>query len=212
MLNQRQIAKHWGVAKSYVARCVKKGCPLNTYGNADKWRAENTRQRTPPKKSENEPEKLVNQTGGQQEPESEENSSQTRVVIQTPKTGDSMLDALNQTRDASYEAGRLLFEAMRGGNTARISTLVSVHTKAVQALLDTEARYREELERRKVLINRADAKAESKRGYDVILRRLKAHPQKVASQVVKLEPVTALVFLEREVADIIDEARRQYVD
>ena len=44
MPSRREIARDWGVAKSWVDKCVtKRGCPTSSLEEARKWREENSR-------------------------------------------------------------------------------------------------------------------------------------------------------------------------
>jgi hypothetical protein len=48
MASRREIARDWGVAKSYVDKCVtQRGCPTSSLGEARTWRDENARRRPP---------------------------------------------------------------------------------------------------------------------------------------------------------------------
>jgi len=48
MASRRQIAKDWGVAKSYVDKCVtQRDCPTSCLEEARRWRKENTYRRAP---------------------------------------------------------------------------------------------------------------------------------------------------------------------
>ena len=48
MCSRREIARDWGVAKSYVDKCVtKRDCPTTSLQEARKWREENTYRRAP---------------------------------------------------------------------------------------------------------------------------------------------------------------------
>lgn len=48
MASRREIARDWGVAKSWVDRCVtERGCPTTSLQEARKWREENTYRRAP---------------------------------------------------------------------------------------------------------------------------------------------------------------------
>ena len=62
----------------------------------------------------------------------------------------------------------------------KISVRLTVFNKAQEGLFKAETVYREELERRRILIPLAEAKEIARRGYEVILQRLKALPQNVA--------------------------------
>lgn len=120
-----------------------------------------------------------------------------------------MLDAYYHTVDAANEVNNMLMEAIRSGSANRIATLISIHSRAVQAQFDAEKLYREEQERRKVLIPLADAKAMVNTTFETIIRRLEAMPQKLAGILSKeTDPLRVLDILTREMRDIREEAAR----
>jgi len=45
MVTISELARHWGCRHQHVSRCVKRGCPLDSFESADLWREANT-QRT----------------------------------------------------------------------------------------------------------------------------------------------------------------------
>jgi hypothetical protein len=48
MPSRREIARDWGVAKSYVDKCVtQRACPTTSLREAREWREENARRRAP---------------------------------------------------------------------------------------------------------------------------------------------------------------------
>jgi hypothetical protein len=48
MPSQREIARDWGCAPSYVAKCVtQRCCPTTSFEEARQWREENARRRAP---------------------------------------------------------------------------------------------------------------------------------------------------------------------
>src|SRR5438876_7200922 len=48
MCSRRQIASDWGVAKSYVDKCVtQRACPTTSLQDAREWREQNARRRAP---------------------------------------------------------------------------------------------------------------------------------------------------------------------
>ena len=52
MASRREIARDWGVAKSWVDRCVVlRGCPTSSLEEARKWREENVRRAPTPRDS-----------------------------------------------------------------------------------------------------------------------------------------------------------------
>jgi hypothetical protein len=45
MPSQREISRDWQTAPSYVAKCVKRGCPTDSFENARAWRTANASKR-----------------------------------------------------------------------------------------------------------------------------------------------------------------------
>jgi hypothetical protein len=118
--------------------------------------------------------------------------------------------AVMNSRCAADEAWRLLHEAMIEGKASKIQVLLSIHNKAVDALFTAESAYREELERRRILIRLAEAMDMARRGVDVILQRLKALPQNVASLCNPADPARAITALEDECTTILQDAQKVY--
>jgi hypothetical protein len=87
---------------------------------------------------------------------------------------------------------------------------LSIHTKAVEARFRAESAYRDERERRKILIPLAEAMEVARRGYDVIIQRLKALPQNVAPRCNPTDPHRAMTVLESECTAILAEACEMY--
>ena len=119
-------------------------------------------------------------------------------------------DALFAAIQASNEAFRLLQEAMIEGRDSVISARVSVHNKALEARFKAESASREELERRRTLIPLGEAMEIARRGYEVILQRLKALPQNVAQRCNPTDPDRAMTVLESECTAILADAQKVY--
>ena len=94
---------------------------------------------------------------------------------------------------------------------SNIQVLLSVHNKAVDALFTAESAYREELERRRMLIPLGEAMEIARRGYEVILQRLKALPQNMAPRCNPTDPNRAMTVLESECTAILGDAQKVYV-
>jgi hypothetical protein len=120
-------------------------------------------------------------------------------------------DALRKAITASDEAFRLLAEAMLEDKDSKISVRLTVFNKAQEGLFKAETAYREEMERRRVLIPLAEAQDLTRRGYDIILSRLRCLPQNVSPRCKPADPHLAIAILETECAEIIADARQAYV-
>ena len=179
MHSQREIAKDWQCAHSYVAKCVKNGCPTDSFESARAWRKLHASKRatTSPKQLA----KLVLQENNDDSPDAREHRKEflndrpegTRLPSDTP-----LEDAVLNARQAAAEAWRLLSESMTANQDDLIGVRLSVHNKALEALFKAESAYREELERRRILIPLAEAMEIARRGYEVILQRLNGSPAK----------------------------------
>ena len=129
----------------------------------------------------------------------------TRLPSDTP-----LEDAVLNARQAAAEAWRLLSESMTANQDDLIGVRLSVHNKALEALFRAESAYREELERRRMLIPLAEAMEIARRGYEVILQRLKALPQNVAPRCNPTDPDRAMTVLESECTAIHADAQKVY--
>jgi hypothetical protein len=212
MPSQREIAKDWQCVPSYVAKCVKNGCPSDSFESARAWRKLHATKRatTSPKQLA----KLVLEEKDDDSPEAREHRKQflkdrpegTRLPSDTP-----LEDHLLNARQAAAEAWRLLSEAMTANQDDLIGVRLSVHNKALEALFKAESAYREELERRRMLIPLGEAMEIARRGYEVILQRLKALPQNVAPRCNPTDPNRAMTVLESECTAILGDAQKVYV-
>jgi hypothetical protein len=205
-----QIAKEWGVAKSYVQRCIKKGCPTDFEG-ARLWRTANTSKRatTSPKQIA----KLLAEEKDSDAPEARKKRKAyfaNKPAGYRLPSGDSLKNALSNAIEASEEAFRLLKEAMIEEKDQKISARLAVFNKSSENRFKAECSYREELERRRILIPLAEAMDMARRGYDVILQRLNTLPQNAAYQCNCADPSQAITALESECSAILRTAQEVY--
>lgn len=120
-------------------------------------------------------------------------------------------DAILNARQAAAEAWRLLSESMTANENDLIGIRLSVHNKALEALFKAEQCYREELERRRVLIPLTEAQDISRKGYEIILSRLSALPQNLAQRVNPHDPNHAIEILQAECTEIIADAQKAFL-
>jgi hypothetical protein len=211
MPNLREIARDWETSRQYVQNCVKRGCPTDSLENAREWRKLHASKRAPT--SPKQLAKLILQEKDDDSPEAREHRKEfladrpegTRLVSDTP-----LEDAILHARQAAAEAWRLLSESMILNQNDLIGVRLSVHNKALEQLFRAEQSYREELERRRVLIPLNEAQDISRRGYEVILSRLSALPQNLAPRANPSNPAHAMEILQSEVHSIIADAQKAY--
>jgi hypothetical protein len=210
-LTLAEIANDWGVSKPYVHKCIKRGCPVDSFENARLWREAYASSKAPTNSQ-----RIARQLGEKEkeassEPNRRENGNSGAKKNRQPNApADPFAHALDSTLQAQEEAWRLLQEAMIEGRDSKIMVRLTVHTRAVEARIRAEVQHREELERQRVLIPLSEAKDLFRRGYDIILSRLRRLPQNVAPRCNPANPHLAIAILETECAEIIADARRAY--
>ena len=159
-----------------ISRLVKKGMPLTSFSSGDLWRDAHASS-----KASTNPIRVArmlkeNDSGDSLRDTSRQQLSENRRGPAEPWSENALEIALTNTRHAADEAWRLLQEAMIEGRASKIQVLLSIHNKAVDALFRAESAHREELERQRILIPLTEAMAEARRGYEIILQRLKGPP------------------------------------
>ena len=211
MPTKADIARDWGTSPEYVIKCVKKGCPTDSFENARDWRKAHASSRPPTS-----PVQIARQLAEEKDADSPGARKSQKKYFQNKPNGfrvpaeNSLDDTLRKAITASDEAFRLLAEAMLEDKDSKISVRLTVFNKAQEGLFKAETAYREEMERRRVLIPLSEAKDLFRRGYDIILSRLRCLPQNVAPRCNPANPHLAIAILETECVEIIADARRAY--
>jgi hypothetical protein len=216
MLTPTEISKSWQTHRTYVVKCIKKGCPTDSFENARLWRSAHTTQR-----ATTSPVQIAKQLGEEKDDDSPEAragrkeyyvNKRNGATLSKEPTDASLDDALFAAIYASEEAFRLLQEAMIEGKTSKIGGILSIHNKALEVRFRAEQSYREELERRRILIPLAEAQDIMRKGFDVIIARLMALPQNVAPRCNPQDPHRAMNLLEEAVAAIMEDARAAFAE
>ena len=211
MPTKADIARDWGTSPEYVIKCVKKGCPTDSFENARDWRKAHASSRPPTS-----PVQIARQLTEEKDADSPGARKSQKKYFQNKPNGfrvpaeNSLDDTLRKAITASDEAFRLLAEAMLEDKDNKISVRLTVFNKAQEGLFKAETAYREEMERRRILIPLAEAQGLFRKGYDIILSRLRCLPQNVASRCNPVNPHLVIAILETECAEIIADARRAY--
>ncbi len=129
-----------------------------------------------------------------------------------PRTGDTLYDALQAAILVQEEAFEMLQDAMRDGEDATVSIRLSVHNKAIEARYKAEEMYRAELERRGMLVSWTAAAELFRRGFEVMMNRMRRLPQSMAQRCNPQNPLVSYTVLEAEMESIIATAQREYGD
>lgn len=195
MPSNREIARDWGVAPSYVDRCVKRGCPTETFEAARMWREAHRIRESHSKRPESQSEGLTtpNVSLGRQIPE---------------EIGD---DFVLGTKESVRQSWRYLREALIEGKVQKIGAWMNLHTRAVEANVKAEAMVREEAERKRILIPLSEAQAMARKGFDIIIQRLSALPQNIAPMCNPSSPEHAMDILQGEVSRILVDAQKAFI-
>ncbi len=211
MLTPTEISRDWQTSRPYVVKCIKKGCPTNSFENARLWREANAS-----KRATTSPVQIAKQLQEEKDDSSAararrkayyERRSDRARLRKTPSDA-SLDDALFAAIQVSDEAWRLLQEAMIEGKDSQISARLSVHNKALETRFKAERLYREELERRRILIPLAEAQDTARRIFGIIIARLNALPQNCAPRCNPNDPHRAMGILEDAVAGIMAAAHK----
>ena len=193
MPSQTEIARHWSVSQPYVAKLVKKGCPTNSLRAADKWRDANARQRAPTHANGN-CKFAVEKLG---------RGRRMRSRVEPSNTGDTLEDALADSITMNRNAFALFEEARASGDDGRLAHYIRIYTASLQLRLKAEKMAREEMERRRVLVNLEEAKAICRRCIGAVEKRLRRLPQEVGPQINPQQPVLAYEILQRAVNEVL---------
>jgi hypothetical protein len=210
MPSNRQIAKDWKCRPSWVDRCVKRGCPTDSFEAARLWRQAHASSRPP-----THPKAVARQITEELDDDSPEaRECRKRYPADKPDgtivPSKSLEDALLHAIQLENEAFRLANEAIIEGKDSRIQIRLAIHNKAQENRVKIESMIREELESRKELIPFDQATEIFRRGLDIVLRRLKRFPQEKAAACNPQNPVHASGILESGIDAIIAEAQGQY--
>ena len=186
------ISKDWGCARSYIQRCVKRGCPTESLELARFWRESHRQRESHSKNSPHGAEGLTTQ-----------NVANWRQIPE--EIGD---DFVLGTKEAVRQSWRYLREALIEGKVQKIGAWISLHTRAVEANVKAESMVREEMERQKILIPLTEAQSIAGKVVGVIVSRLNALPQNVAARCSLSDPQMTMTVLEDECAAILRDAQQ----
>ena len=232
MPTQKEIAKRWGVSCVRVHQLVKKGCPTSSFKAADKWRAANPPKRAPTNGKGVAPEakpvtktaKAVNQSPrinpkaaekmrkaakkpvgrSKGPPESEKKPA----LPFPPKSGDSLLDALNGIIVVSDYAFTKFIDASEN-NPYEAGARLSEYVRALTARTNMEEAYRKELQVRGVLVDKGIVFQTARQAIEAVLKRLRRMPIEIGPQCNPQEPLRATKILQREVDGVISAGSKE---
>ena len=220
-----QLAKHWECARSYVSKCKSKGCPMDSFEAADRWRAKNSsrgigyrskgRAASPPEPSDPADSFLRKNSEG--------DSSGSEGAGQVPPKGrgdplprkkTKQLTTLESSLEASIEveseALRLVQEAQRGREDEALPLRIAAYNKAKEGRMMTEKAVRAfDLESR-TLITFAEAAEMATRFMVPMVTRLRSIPRRAGMLANPVDDVHAEAVISREIEKAIEEGQKLY--
>jgi hypothetical protein len=207
MISKSELARHWKVSRQMVMKYVKQGCPLNSKRAADQWKHNRVLKRAPTSGpsigkfavEETEP---LEPIGGIKK------RGRPIKPKQPHRTGDSLMDALNNAITIQERAFEQAEKAMISESSST-SSLLHVHTKALEARFMAETAYREEMERRGLVVEKAIIVEMTRRTMEPVLRRLRRLPQERGPECNDApNAIAAVGILQKEVNSIIAIGRK----
>ena len=192
-VSQGQLAKHWGITQQAVSKLVKQGCPLNSLRAASLWRNARGRKRAATNGKISSP-NLDSKSKGRGRPKNPRKPSQT---------GDSLKDALNNAIAIADDAFEDYQQARAAGENMNRRSLLAEHSKALEVRMTTEKAYREEMERRSILVPVTEMSEKFRRILDAILRPLKKLAIETSPQCAMKEALAIREIIDRKVAEVI---------
>jgi hypothetical protein len=209
MASTYEIARAFETTRQYVQKCIKKGCPTDSVENALLWRELNAKSKSPT--SPTSVQKIIEE----KEDESPEARERRKKYLENRSSGElpedyELEDAVIAARQSAGQAWRLLELAMAEGKPSVIAPFLAIHNKALEALFKAEQSYREELERRNILIEVSVANDMARKGWSTVISDLSRFPQNVASRCNPHDPNHAMDILQKECAAIISSARKAF--
>lgn len=215
-LTAAAIARDWqmrqgtsGPSRAYVSTCIKRGCPATSFEAAWAWRVENAKYGVGhrSKRAPGAPAPVTSVPISQipreetMRPPPIERDGPPEPVESLQSLEDSLAAAINMEGRAYWSATSLGTEAaIRAYNNAR------------DGRFEAERSYREEMERRKILVPMRLAMDLGRKGYDVLMPALRALGSRIGGDVSPENPVRAADVIDREITVLLAQAKAAYGD
>ena len=200
MIRQIDLTREWSVSREYVSKLCKRGMPLDSLKAANEWREANAKSKTA-------------STGV--------NAGKPVKAAEVPKgkrgrpmgsiNGDRSLEgALKAAVNAQLRVAKMLDDAVMSNRPSLVAPMLSIHTKAIEARFSAEKAFREEQQKRNILIPLNDAIAMFRKGWDMVLGRLKRLPQSKCTACNPSNPRLAFDTLETAINQIVGDAQKEF--
>lgn len=188
MPSVRETAKHLGLSKSRIDQLKHEGMPMTNLRASKLWWDRRQKSREP--------------TNAKESQRPEGRRGRPRAVSQPADTGDSLEDSLRDATAVSKDAFRAYQDAL--SREARTTSVrLSEFNKALRGRQDAERLYREELERRGILVNKQVMSDKIRRCMEPMIRRLRKLPSEGGPQCNEQDPLRAVTILQQMVDEIL---------
>ncbi len=188
-----EIAKHIGVSKTRAVQLKQMGMPVTNLRAAKLWRDRQGLRRAP--------------TNGRPAVVPVKKVNRPRKSSEPSDTGDSLEDSLKDAIAVSKTAYRAYHDELLAESSS-VSSRLSEFNKALRGRQDAERLYREELERRSILVPRSALVDKCRRAMDVMLRRLRKLPNETGPQCAGLEAIHIVTVLQKAVDEVLLSGQR----
>lgn len=212
-LTPTQIAADWETSRAYTSKCIKNGCPTDSLESARKWRVENSkygvgyRSKNAPSSPAPAESEAASPTGNPRKSASQSKSSGSPIHSRDLSTIEASLAA---AIEVEQEAHRLVLSAQMEKKDSILSVRIAAYNKAQANRLQAQEAVQKYLTVQRVLVPMAEAKAEARRGYDVIVPQLRALSKNAGPLCNPDNPLRAANILAQQVEAIIAQAEREY--
>ncbi len=207
-ISKSALARHWGLARQTVMERVKQGCPLNSIRAADHW-LEHRKLKRAPTTGPNVCKFAVGETEPLEPIDGVKRRGRPGTPNQPSRSSDSLRDALDNAITVQERAFIQVDKAIINGASS-MSALLHFHTKALEARFMAEKAYREEMERRGLLIDKQKVTDLCRRAMDAVLRRLKKLPGERGPECNPENAIMAVGILTAEVNSIIATGKKAF--
>ena len=186
MISQAELARVWGVSPSYVARLIKKGCPLGSVSEADRWRLGNLQK--PPRSESGS--SLVSS-----------NAKPSEVVV-IEETDTSTAGRLKRAQNAELMAYSLLQTLANGGNAVSLRAGVHAWGEAKRRVSEAELEHAKHQQATRELISMDEVTETYAKYLGMIRQLMDALPASVAVRANPADPECAKKAVEDGVTQI----------
>lgn len=194
-MKTRDLARALDLSEGRVSQLLKQGMPSQSVEAAQVWRSENTNKR-------------VATTGPNAGrvilmPGVEPRKKNGKEIFSFESSGDPQYDILLSARFVQAKARDMLMDAMNSETYAAIPSLISNHNKATEAAMEAGISFREDLERRGLLVTKQAFIDDMRRIMEPILRRLRKFPGEVGPKLALKDGIQTSAILDRETSAVI---------